>query len=112
MTPSGTLREVVTLVRPTEVDAGGGVVTLTDATIASLRARVRAITGRELIRAGSLQGVATHEMTLRLPLPSSLVLKQGDTVTHRGVAHEVKAIVPDERQRTVTVLTRTREVGA
>jgi head-tail adaptor len=81
---AGTMRHAVVLQEVTEATgAGGGVLTRTWSTVATVYAAVRPLTGRELLQHGVPKAGITHRVTIRKPV-------------HRSTGAEVRP-TPDMR---------------
>lgn len=108
------LKERLTIQTETETDLGGGAVTVDSTAVASVRARVRPLKGREYIQARQNVGGTPYEVTIRAPLPAGAVLssdsrliweRQGEAVT----LHLTSPPALTEEQRYYRFMTVERE---
>ena len=102
---SGDLRQLVTIRRSVETQNAKGGYDTSWSTVATPRAKVEGLDGRESMLAQALQGVSSYKVTIRwragIKASDQLVLADGSELNIRS------AVDPDDRKRWLVMLADT-----
>lgn len=100
MLPAGRLRHSITIEQPVESQDDYGSTVTTWEPMATVRAEVKAIQGREYWAAQSTQSETTHQVRLRYVAGVTTKMR----VSWDGALLDIESVIPDERKRELTLM--------